>query len=170
MNIQPHQPWTSLLVIVWLSGCAKPPAATSLDAPELFALGEAHYERAEWDKAVAAYTRAAEQEGAGRLLRSMCFNNRGMIQTMHGRHESAIADFTKAIELDPNFLKAYLNRGGSYYDTGKFKKALEDCDAAIRLAPEDPNIYRNRAMVHRALGDEGKATADEARAEELGEG
>ena len=35
-----------------------------------------------------------------------------------GNYDQAISDFTKAIGLDPNYAKAYNNRGLAYYTEG----------------------------------------------------
>jgi tetratricopeptide (TPR) repeat protein len=47
----------------------------------------------------------------------------------------ALADFTKAIELDPDFAKAYIARGGTKERLGDFSGAVEDYQEAIRITP-----------------------------------
>ena len=50
----------------------------------------------------------------------------------HLRVESfgyALADASKAIELDKNYVKAYYRRAGAYMSLGRFKLALKDLEA-----------------------------------------
>ncbi|MGD1701691.1 tetratricopeptide repeat protein [Dapis sp. BLCC M229] len=46
--------------------------------------------------------------------------------TKKGDYEKAIADYDRAIQLDPEFVYAYLNRGLTYNDRGEYEKALAD--------------------------------------------
>ena len=49
------------------------------------------------------------------------------------KYEEAIADYTKAIELDPKDADAYYNRGGAYKALGKTKEAEADFAKAKEL-------------------------------------
>jgi tetratricopeptide (TPR) repeat protein len=40
--------------------------------------------------------------------------------------ELAIADYTKAIDLEPQALAAYINRGNIYKNKGQYDRALDD--------------------------------------------
>jgi hypothetical protein len=48
-------------------------------------------------------------------------------------HYGAISDFTKAIELNPNYTKAYYNRGNSKEIIGDLTGACEDWKKAAAL-------------------------------------
>lgn len=48
----------------------------------------------------------------------------------------AIIDAERAIELNPNFSKAYYRRGTAYAALGKFPLALKDFQTAYRLKPD----------------------------------
>src|SRR5579863_3954877 len=41
---------------------------------------------------------------------SFAYNTRGAAYAKTGRYQNAIDDFTKAIQIDPNFVGAYVNR------------------------------------------------------------
>lgn len=85
-----------------------------------------------------------------------------------GKKEAAIAEFTKAIEVDPECLKAYLNRAMCYNETGQPKKAVADFSKAIELNPTDAYPYDQRALLYRtALNEPSKAAADTAKAEAI---
>jgi len=54
-----------------------------------------------------------------------CYN-RGNAYSLKGEYDKAIADYTKAIEINPKYAKAYYNRGLAYYLKKEYDKAWED--------------------------------------------
>ena len=48
-----------------------------------------------------------------------------------GKHDDAIADYDKAIAINPNVALAYTNRGLAYERKGAFDRAIADYDKAI---------------------------------------
>ena len=63
-----------------------------------------------------------------------------------GDAERAIADYTRAIELRPDYPKAYNSRGVVYMAHGYERaKAVADFDRAIGLKPDFRYAYINRA-------------------------
>jgi tetratricopeptide (TPR) repeat protein len=65
-----------------------------------------------------------------------------------GDNTGAIADYTKAIQLDPKFAKAYNERGLVYQILQQEKNALADFDRAIQLKPDLAEAYSNRAIIY----------------------
>src|ERR1043165_1349748 len=61
----------------------------------------------------------------------------GMEKRDNGDREGALADFTKAIDADPTFVDARLERGVTRYSKGDLDGALSDFDSTIRLRPDD---------------------------------
>ena len=55
-----------------------------------------------------------------------------------GEHDRAIEDYSRAIELDPEYAPAYYNRGNAYSDKGEYDRAIEDLNRAIELDPRMP--------------------------------
>ena len=47
--------------------------------------------------------------------------------------KEAIADYTKAIEIDPGFAEAYLNRGLAHWLQGHQAEAERDFDRCLKL-------------------------------------
>jgi tetratricopeptide (TPR) repeat protein len=64
----------------------------------------------------------------------------------------AIKDYDEAIKLDPNFGKAYANRGSARFNYGDRKGALDDFNKAVELMPENPGVKELRDRVAAAVG------------------
>ena len=80
----------------------------------------------------------------------------------------AISDYTKAIELDPNYAKAYTNRGVSKQKTKDYNGAISDFNKAIELDPNDAKTYYNRAISKYYTNDLKGACEDARKSGSLG--
>jgi hypothetical protein len=77
--------------------------------------------------------------------------DRGCDKTAVGNFAQAIKDYDEAIKIDPNFGKAYANRGSARYNTGDHKGALADFDVAARLMPENQAVSALRDQIRNSL-------------------
>ena len=84
-----------------------------------------------------------------------------------GESGLAIADYTEAIKLNPDFAEAYNNRGSVFMELGGYARAVSDFDRAIAIKPEFVEAYNNRGGAHRLLGDYDAAVVDYAEAARL---
>jgi tetratricopeptide (TPR) repeat protein len=91
---------------------------------------------------------------------AIAYYNRGNSYFDKDEHDRAIADYDKAIALDPNHANAYFNRGLAYDSKGEYDRAIKDYDKAIALNPEYAKSYFNRGLAYEKLGDNQKAEAD----------
>ena len=80
------------------------------------------------------------------------YNNRGLVCADRQDYQRAIADFSKAIELNPQFAQAYNNRAMAYTLQGDFEKALPDFSKMIEFNPKSAQAYCNRGVVYYHLG------------------
>ena len=55
--------------------------------------------------------------------------------------EFAIAEFTKAVELDPDYTEAFVERGKLYDITGNKDAAIEDFSKAVVFEPKDEELF-----------------------------
>jgi tetratricopeptide (TPR) repeat protein len=72
----------------------------------------------------------------------------------------AIADFNKAIEINPNDTLAYYSRGASKYNLQDYRGAVTDLNKAIELNPYDQDSYCTRGSCKDKLKDHTGAIAD----------
>jgi tetratricopeptide (TPR) repeat protein len=79
---------------------------------------------------------------------------------LHGYHQAAIADYDKAISLNPKFVAAYIGRGLSEHALGQYNKAIENYNRAIVLEPENAIAYQNRGASRHGLGQYKDAIMD----------
>lgn len=64
-----------------------------------------------------------------------------------GRYDEAIADLDHALQLQPDFYNALLNRGLAKRKNGDLSGAVDDYNAAIELEPARMDAYNNRGTV-----------------------
>lgn len=73
---------------------------------------------------------------------------------------AAMDEYSKAIELYPQYAEAYYGRGLCYAKRYECDEALLDLNAAIRLDPNCVEAYLQRAIVLRILGDNAASLTD----------
>lgn len=86
--------------------------------------------------------------------------DRGNELAEEGRYEEAIEEYTKAIEIDPDYAAAYNNRGYAYDELGEYQQAIDDYTKAIEIDPDCADTYNNRGYTYRELGYGAEALAD----------
>ena len=72
---------------------------------------------------------------------------RGVEAGQRGQYSEAIEDFTKAIELKPDYAEAYYLRGLAYHRQGEYEHAIEDFTKAIELKPDYAEAYYCAALL-----------------------
>jgi probable HAF family extracellular repeat protein len=93
--------------------------------------------------------------------------SRGSDYYHKGQLNEAIAEFSKAIELNPRHAVAYNARGLAYADQGQYDQALADYTKAIELNPRDALAHNNRGQVYWKKRQYDQALADYTKAIEL---
>ena len=92
------------------------------------------------------------------------YYDRGITYSEKGDYGNAIKDYTKAIELQPDYASAYYNRGVAYGQKGDYGNAIKDYTKAIELQPNYADAYNNRGVAYGQKGDYDKAIEDLTRA------
>lgn len=132
---------------------------------EAYALRAAIYEsRYRFDLALDDYEKAIELGSQ----ESWVFTGLGWTRYgTNGDLHQVIADFTKALELDPDNVRAYFGRGTAYEDLNDFQNAIEDFTLAIHVDPDDAQNYRERGRAYTGLENFSAALDDYRKALEL---
>jgi tetratricopeptide (TPR) repeat protein len=91
--------------------------------------------------------------------RALSYLSRGLLFSRI-KAEDALADFNKAIELDPRSANAYFGRGVVYEELGREEAALADYNQAIELDAAYTLAYFNRGRLYANLGKLDAALAD----------
>jgi tetratricopeptide (TPR) repeat protein len=136
---------------------------TSTHLGARLALSEALVRSGDLQAAEESLNAAAEAFPSSPLV----FNNRGMFHQSQGRGDSAVADFTKALTLDPDFTQAYLNRGFALIQNGDPQAAIADLDLVLERQPENAAAFSLRGTARLRNGDHSGAVEDYTRAVEL---
>jgi len=76
---------------------------------------------------------------------------RGNAENALGRWHPALAEYDRAIALDPQFAYAHCNRGAVLERLGRWDDALASYDRAVALAPDDVLTHYNRGSVLKQL-------------------
>jgi tetratricopeptide (TPR) repeat protein len=86
--------------------------------------------------------------------------DRGTMFHERGDYETAIAEFTEAIRLDPNNSFAYFLRGYAYKEKKQYDRAINDLTTAIRLDPNNYVAYTCRGYVYTFIDQDDQAISD----------
>lgn len=85
-----------------------------------------------------------------------------------GDNKGALQDYSKAIELNPEYHEAYIQRGELYGRMLKPNAAINDLNRALEIAPNNPEALSYRAMTKILLGDSNGAILDANKSIKLG--
>lgn len=88
------------------------------------------------------------------------YARRGAAFAARRDYDSALADYAKAIALEPQASAHHAGRALVYLTLQKRDLAMKDLDEAIRLAPDDDGLHMQRARLRLAGKDPAGAQAD----------
>ena len=80
------------------------------------------------------------------------YYRRGITQTNQKQYEQAINEYSKAINVDPKFLDAYLKRTQIHYKLGDYQGVLDDCFRIISINPSFATAYYYQGRARYSLG------------------
>ncbi|HEY9791250.1 MAG TPA: tetratricopeptide repeat protein, partial [Candidatus Obscuribacterales bacterium] len=86
--------------------------------------------------------------------------NRAYANFNKKEYDAAIADYTEAINADPENGQLYASRAVVYKQVHDWKKAMDDTNKAISLSPGDTSLFKIRGVCYAGLGEAQKAADD----------
>jgi len=135
----------------------------------LFVLGMVEYETKNWNGAVEWFTKSLDQldEPISALNQIYIYLFRGSSYSSLKDFDQAIADYDKAIELDPKLAISYKKRGMAYANKGDYDRAIAEYTKAITLKPDDAGAYNCRGVAFSSKGDYEQAIIEYNKAIEI---
>lgn len=128
-----------------------------VDPASIAAQGDESSAEAEGGAAVA---RAAAATTAADGLDAAALRRRGAASAGRNDFDAAIADFDRAIVMDPQDAETRYQRGQAYLRSAKLRLAATDFDEAIKLKPDYVEALLTRGSLNLARGQEKEARAD----------
>lgn len=98
---------------------------------------------------------------------ALMYKEQGNAKDDAGDKQGAIEDYTKAIEIAPNYITAYYNRAIVKSSMGNKKGAIKDYTKVIELEPHKSGAYYGRGNARAFLGDKKGGIADLTKVIEL---
>ncbi len=105
--------------------------------------------------------------GSSSYKQDVAFNNRCSGYFDKKQFDLALADCTKAIQLNKEYDSPYIGRGNIYFTTGQYDKAMADYTRAIELNPRNAAAYVGRGITCEKKGLPDQALVDYDKAIEL---
>jgi tetratricopeptide (TPR) repeat protein len=94
--------------------------------------------------------------------------NKGLNKGIEKDYKGSMADYTNAIELDPNFAATFYFRGQSKARLDDYRGSRIDYTKAIELDPKYAAAYLSRGLSYIKLAEKNKGCLDLSKAGELG--
>ena len=132
----------------------------SLDSLSLLLKGFDAADAHNHDRAIALFSQVIEAGTLSTPHLSTAHRARADAYFQNGQIKTSVADYARALHLNPHNIAAYINRGNLRTRLGKYDLALEDLDNAINLDPHDALAFQNRGNIHFFSDNFSKAITD----------
>lgn len=80
-------------------------------------------------------------------------NDRGVAYHLDGQIDLAIAEYDKALRVNPDFTYAHCNLGIAYYALGYIDRAVQEFIATIKVDPELAEVHYNLGVAYKSKGE-----------------
>lgn len=101
------------------------------------------------DAAEAAFRTVVE--GGGEI--ASVHHNLGIVYQRRGQHGRAVAEFARAVSLDPEYPAPRILSGASLLALGRVAEARSQLESAIEMAPGEPLAHLQLARLHEHTAD-----------------
>ena len=118
-------------------------------------IGVIYVSRGEYELAIEQYEKGIVFESTNPEWAALCYVNRADLRAIQGNNSDALADYTKAIELDSDNSFTHRKRGLYYKNQSKeYNAALIDFTKAIELLPSDTEVRMDRGHLFQFFLDD----------------
>jgi tetratricopeptide (TPR) repeat protein len=147
-------------MMVFVIGAALLLAQGNQEAANLTREGIEASKANDWDKAIAAFKRAAQLEERYAPNLASALQQRATVYVSQKKFQEAIADYSEALKVKSNDPDIFERRAYAEMQLKDYDKALHDYNEAIKLSPEEPKYYQVRALIHQTKNNFKAAMAD----------
>jgi Tfp pilus assembly protein PilF len=130
-------------------------------------LGLVFESQAKPDEALSAYRSAIAWQEAANQLSEQPYLNLGSLLLEQNNTEGAIAPLEKAVSLAPSTAICRLKLGVAYLRANRLSDAQRELESSTRIDPENAAAHFQLARTYKQLGQNDRAKAEFAKAEEL---
>ncbi|KAJ3158331.1 hypothetical protein HK101_001358 [Irineochytrium annulatum] len=131
-------------------------------AESLKGLGNKLMSEKKYSEAIDKYTEAIALDSSNAVY----YANRAAAHSQAGDHAGAVEDAKLAVEVDPDYSKAYSRMGHAYFCLGNFQEAVDAYERGLRLDPGNASMKQSltaaRQKVSEAGGDSGTGPSEGA--------
>ena len=114
----------------------------------------------DWDKAIAAFKKAAQLDEHYAPNLASALQQRATVYVSQQKFQEAIADYSEALKVKSNDPDIFERRAYAEMQLKDYDKALHDYNEAIKLSPQEAKYYQVRAFIYQTKGDFKAAVAD----------
>ncbi|XP_047110434.1 RNA polymerase II-associated protein 3 isoform X1 [Schistocerca piceifrons] len=120
-------------------------------------MGNKFVKQRKWTEALQCYTRAIERYSFDAIF----YANRALCHLKLHNYKAGEADCTRALELDPKYVKAYLRRVTARLELNLFQEARSDLQNVLELEPSNSFAEGQLLMLDRKLAENEKKMENE---------
>jgi tetratricopeptide (TPR) repeat protein len=125
----------------------------SLTWLEYFKEGQKYYSERDYASACRAFESAAAENDPNFYLHYML----GLSQWKNGRHERAAGELNRSLELNPSFVKGWVNLARVRRELGDPQEAVALCDKALAIDESSDDAWNVSGLSQLDAGDRAKA-------------
>lgn len=112
------------------------------------------------DETIASFTKMINSKKLDDSALADLYRERGEHYSNLRHYAKSIEDLTKAIQLNHNYVTAYINRANAFAKLEQYNEAYQDFATAQKLSPKNKTIYVLRGSLSFLLGRFKDAVAD----------
>jgi tetratricopeptide (TPR) repeat protein len=122
--------------------------------------GDKAYRTGDFEGAQRHFSRAIELYGEESRAAGWSYRNRAAVRQRLGKKQEALADYGKAIALEPEYVLGYTARARLLTDLGRHDEAMADYATALKQEPRSGSTLVARGQLLEKMGQHDRAGAD----------